>query len=447
MNGLWAYQALAAWLTLPCASLAPLGGRWSRRLAEGFPHFLGRLPRWPATPGTEDQGRVWVHGVSVGESLVAFAVLAGLKARRPGCRVGFTTTHPDVIGMARRRSEPSAVAYFPLDLLPVMERAMARWRPDLVVIVETDFWPGMAEVCRRHGIPLALVNGRISEKHQRFWSMVPAAARAMFASFAHFGVQTPTDRLRLVRMGADPEKIHVLGNIKVETSLGSGSSPAPPLAEWAAGCAVLVFGSLHPFEFSALLPEIVRLVKDPRVRVIVAPRKISLAEAWSRDLAAQGLHVSLRTRFREGEPDCGFSGNDCQILVLDTMGELAGLYALARVAVIGGTLDPAVGGHNPLEALKMGVPVIMGAWHRNFQDLVNELVPTGGVRVVETAAGVGAAVQEELTVPLPVRTERLAAARQVLSRHAGALEATLDAIETLLDHPTWRDASRPSRRG
>lgn len=426
-SGAWlGYQWLFGAAFLAGAGAVPWLVRRSVRVATGFREYLGGLPRPPAGP------LVWVHGVSLGESLVAFALMEKIRRESPGWRIGFTTTHPDVMTLVQRKKLAEVAGYAPLDAACFVWRALRRWRPRLVVISETDLWPGLAVVARALQVPVVLVNGRISQKHEAFWRRVPGLAAALWSGFRCLGVQSETDRARLLSMGAPASAIKVLGNIKVDLVPARSPEGLAAARQWRGERPLIVLGSLHPSEFEGLLPVIERLVKQEGCRVLVAPRAVTNAVAWAGRLQARGVSVGRRSAVDGWAPTH-------QVMLLDTVGELAALYALATVAFVGGTLDPVVGGHNPLEVIAHRVPLVVGPHVRNFADLISELREAGGVAVAPEAAAVGTAIAGLMTDPAAA-AQQVDQAQAVIARHRGALDRTMALLRPFLSLPTAEQA-------
>lgn len=419
------YQAAFGLALMGTAAVAPLLAGRARRIREGLQEYFGGLPCPPDGP------LVWVHGVSMGESAVAGALMDGLKKCAPHLRLGFTTTHPDVLATERRRKRADVAGYFPLDTWPGMARAFDRWKPAMAIVSETDFWPVFSQICRMRKIPLVLANGRISDKLHRFYTAFPAFGRAVFEPFTLLAVQSETDARKLREMGALPERICVTGNAKADLVAPAGTTAAHQTAEWAGTSRLLVFGSLHPLEFDVFLPIFKRIcAEEPDCRLLVAPRNISHVPAWEERLRAAGIRAVRRSALGEASATC----RDATVMLLDTMGELASLYGLSAGAFVGGSLDPSVGGHNPLEVLNQGVPLVMGPHVRNFADLVGELVAAGAMRQAETA-GQTYEILIDISRGVETRTALRNAAEDVLKRHRGALSRTLEHLFPLLPCP------------
>lgn len=428
IGALGLYQWLFAGVLGGAAGVAPWLERRIPRVTEGFHEYFGALPKAPDGP------LIWVHGVSLGESLVAGAVMSEIRRRFPGFRLGFTTTHPDVLATARKRSWADVAGYFPLDFAPAMSRAFARWRPRLVIVSETDFWPVFSALCRRHQVPLILANGRISFKLERFYRHMPGLGKLIFGAFTRLLVQTSADADRLSRMGAGPESIEVAGNLKVD--LVPAASPLEAgnaIRSWKGRKSLLLFGSLHPSEFTSFEPVFVELARRPHLCLLIAPRNLANVESWAKRLSELGLSTGRRSSLNASSDAC----DKPSVVFLDTMGELAGLYAFADAAFVGGSLDSAVGGHNPLEPLLQGVPTVMGSRVRNFADLCDELSAAGGLTLVDDAGAVQTAFEGILADPCEADRRRRAV-EKVLARHRGALAKTLAVIEE-----TLKNSARP----
>ncbi|MFZ5949070.1 MAG: 3-deoxy-D-manno-octulosonic acid transferase [Candidatus Rifleibacteriota bacterium] len=411
-----AYQVLAGATALLGAGSVPVLRRYFNRIDEGFSDYLGTVKKPPKVPS------IWVHGVSMGESLVAIGFASELRRLFPQMSLVFTSTHPDVIKNVKKRQIADVVAYFPLDTLVTMGRAFERFRPAAVFVAETDFWPIFSHNCARRGVPLMLVNGRISSKIAEFYRHAAGLAEVVFGAFTLFVVQTRLDRERLENIGVSPDKIKVVGNVKADLSGMGKPADLASVKKWQGTRRLVVFGSLHPAEFAMLLPVFKKLAAK-NVAVLVAPRNIALIDEWQRVLIDAGLGAARRSaQSNEGsEP----------FMLLDTMGELASAYSLADAAVVGGSIDVKVGGHNPLEVMEQRVPLLLGPNTRNFADVVEQLQVEDGVRICSDADQFLAGIEGFLNNPGLAATtaER---AFQVLQKNRGALAATLELAKKLI---------------
>lgn len=385
-----------------------------KRVREGFDDYLGNVQ----IPEKNGKPVLWIHGVSMGESMVAIGFAKELKKLYPESIILFTTTHPDVIADVEKRKIADAVAYFPLDNYRSMERIFRRWKPDAVFVAETDFWPEFSYHCSQKNIPLMLINGRISSKIATFYKRAKGIAEIVFGSFSSFAVQSQVDADRLMDIGVKPEKIHVLGNMKADFTHTSQVN-LDSVSEWRRGRKTVVFGSLHPEELEILKPLFADLAKE-NIATIIAPRNIALAESWSKEVAESGITVAKKSEIK-----------DSQVLILDTIGELASVYKLSDISFVGGSLDrDKTGGHNPLEVLQQGVPLLMGPYYRNFTDIVEQLKAKGGISIVKDADQSFAEIKRILA-DVEAKNNMVVVGNSVLESNKGVLANTIELVKSL----------------
>jgi 3-deoxy-D-manno-octulosonic-acid transferase len=351
-------------------------GKYRKGLAER----LGRVPSRLELPGGQEPA-IWVHAVSVGEVLAVAGLVEELRRRFPRHRIFISTTTDTGQALARQRFGEANVFYFPMDFVFAIRPYVRALRPRLVVVAETEFWPNFMRLAHAGGARIAVVNARISDrswpKYRRFRGLL----RRLLANVDLFLAQTPEDAARLRDIGAEPERIHVSGNLKFDIP-----APVPPAIveslrkSIAANGAhpVLVCGSTVDGEEPLLLKAFENLlVQHPRAVMVLAPRRPERFSA----VAALLEHMSIRFFRRSewsGEPLAG------GVVLLDTIGELAALYALADVAFVGGSLVPH-GGHNILEPAQHGVAIVVGNHTENFRDIVSLFQSRDAVRIVGPA--------------------------------------------------------------
>ena len=234
----------------------------------------------------------------------------------PNSTILFTTTHPDVVKDVKKKEIADSIAYFPLDNYRSMNRLFNRWRPDAVFVSETDFWPEFSNQCRQRNIPLMLINGRISSKITSFYTHAKGLSEVVFGAFSAFAVQTRSDADNLLEIGVPLDKIHILGNMKADFT-HTNQVNLSDMSTWLNGRKLVVFGSLHPEEFEFLRPVFKKLASD-KIAVIIAPRNITLADSWVNELNKDGINSSKKTELKDSE-----------IIILDTIGELASVYKLS----------------------------------------------------------------------------------------------------------------------
>ena len=351
-------------------------GKYSKGLAER----LGRLPSRLQLP-KEQEPAIWVHAVSVGEVLAVAGLVEELQRRFPEHRIFISTTTDTGQALARKRFGEASVFYFPMDFAFAIRPYLRALRPRMVVIAETEFWPNFLRLAHASGARIAVVNARISDRSWPSYRRFRGLLRRLLANVDLFLAQTTEDAARLRDIGAAPERVRVTGNLKFDVP-----APAPPaivesvrksIAATGAG-PVLVCGSTVEGEESLLLKAFENLlVQHPRAVMILAPRHPERFAAVAALLEQMSIRF-LRRSLWNGEPLT--SG----VLLLDTIGELAALYALADIAFVGGSLVPR-GGHNIIEPAQHGVATVVGNHTENFRDIVSLFQSRDAVRIVGPA--------------------------------------------------------------
>jgi len=369
---------------------------------------------------------VWIHAVSVGEVLSLQSLVRELKARHPDWDIGFSCLTPTGFRMAEARiADADFRFYVPFDFASSVRRVFRRLRPNLLVLAESEFWPRMLKEARRRGCPVLSVNGRVSPRTYRRLLRFRRPALRLLGGVDRFLVQTGTDAARLAAVGLPADRVQVAGNLKCETRLPE--FPERRVRELrgelgiAPGARILVAGSVHRGEEGPLLRAFAaaRRTRDD-IRLVLAPRHPDKFPDVSREPAAAPFRVRRRTALAAGEP--------WDILILDTIGELARFYALADAAFIGGSLI-AWGGQNLLEPAFYARPIFFGPHMENFADLAESFIRGGGAAVVETSGEIEAMFAFRDPGLLARRGK---AAKAILDSLQGATERTMAAIESFL---------------
>lgn len=399
--------------------------------------YLGSLrERFGAVDvGPSDRPTLWIHAVSVGETLAVEPFVRAAVARLAGWRVVVSTTTATGQRVARDRFPELEVFTFPLDLPVVVGRALDRVRPAAVCLVETEIWPNFLAACRERGVPVAIVNGRLSDNSFRGYARARGLLASVLADVSAFLMQSAGDADRIRRLGAPADRVSVSGNLKYDVDLsGLEARLAPRREEVSAafglpdGRPLAVAGSTAPGEEALLAEALVLMRERPELagaRLLVAPRHPERFDEAERAFADRGLRVARRTRpERAGEAD---------VLLLDSIGELAAVYALADAVFVGGSLVPR-GGHNVIEPALYARPVVVGPHTENFRQIVADFSAAGAV--IRLAHGSGA---RELADALgSLLADRGEAARlgalgaEVLEANRGATARTLDAVVALV---------------
>jgi 3-deoxy-D-manno-octulosonic-acid transferase len=412
--------------------------------------LAGRLGRVPAELRAAVAGRqvVWVHAVSVGEVLAATRLVAELEAALgEGWAIVVSTTTATGQGLARERFGAGGVGagrafYYPLDFAWAVRAYLDAIQPKLLVLMESELWPRMLVECRRMGIPVAVVNARVSDRSFARGMRVRAVWRRVLGMVGLFLAQSEEDARRLVAMGARAESVRVVGNLKYDVRAARESRVAELIKEAAGGRPIVVAGSTVASIERGVDSEEAQVVygwmkgAEPSGAVLViAPRHPErFEEVWKIAFDFPALRATdlLAGKHRENAvqrtyPD-GESLETMDIILLDTIGDLAAVYGIAEVAYVGGSMIDR-GGHNPLEPAQFGVPVVMGASYHNFREVVGKMVAADAIRIIEDELELETALAELLTNRGEARAmgER---GRRVFEEQQGA---TARAVEALVE--------------
>lgn len=376
-------------------------------------------------PGTDRQGPTfWLHALSVGEITSAIPLLRGIEKRWPESTivVSVATQAGHSVASSLLQHTRALLIDGPMDAFPVVSYFIRSIRPDYFIMVETDFWPNLLYGLKRKGIHSILVNGRISRKSMSRYCKFRFFFRQMFNLFDQLCLQTQTDQKNLEQLGILPEKLHTLGNLKFDTlQVATGKKNKDLLALLPAEGPVLIAGSTHRGEESLIIPVYCRLrLKHPNLQLILAPRQPQRAPEIQILAEQAGLQVILRSNKRLQFGD---------IFLLDTLGELNTFYALADIAVVGGSIV-AAGGHNPIEPASLGIPVLFGPHMEDFEEISALLLQRGGA--VEFFDEVNLYTQLDRLLSNP--DQRIAmgtAAMNTIGMHQGVVASHLDLLQRL----------------
>ena len=396
-------------------------GKYRAGLAERLGRVPERILRRPP------QGCIWVHAVSVGEVLAVGKLAEGLAARHPERRLLVSTTTVTGQKLARERFGEENVFFFPLDLSFSVGNYVRALRPALVVLAETEFWPNFLRVAHSEGARIAVVNARVSDRSFPRYRRLRFVWRRVLRRIEVFLAQSEMDAKRLVEIGAPVERVRVAGNLKFDIA-APASKPVVEMLRTAFARSgvdqVLVAGSTVEGEEALLLDAFRSLLKShPRTTLVLAPRHPERFESVAGFLLGSGLGFIRRSRMT-GQESCAGA-----VILLDTIGELAALYALASVAFVGGSLVPR-GGHNILEPAQHGVPIVTGPHTENFRDIVN-VFSRAGALCVETPESLNAGLLRLLDDPV-ARRDLGQRASEVFRAQSGATARVLEALEALL---------------
>jgi len=331
---------------------------------------------------------VWLHGSSVGEVSSIGPVVAELRERLPDA--GILVTTMTVTGRRRAAKELTGVEALvvPLDFLPAVRRFVAGVRPSTLIIGETEIWPNLVSETRRAGVPLVLVNGRISGKSHPRYRLVKPLFEYLLGHFDLLLMRTETDAERIVDLGAPPDRVIVTGNTKFDIL------PKPLSAESRAAVRrelgidpsrlVITIGSARTGESEIVLDAVRSKLADLRPLVVIAPRHMNLVAQIEDLCGAQGLDFTTVS----GDSPYGRASRETQVLIIGRMGRLLDIYAISDISIVGGTFKP-LGGHNPLEPASQGTVILVGPHIQNITDDIDYLVSEGAARVTDESALAG----------------------------------------------------------
>ena len=404
------------------AAAALPGGVALLALRPGLRHGLGeRLGARPPAPA----GCVWVHGASVGEVGAATRLLDGLAARGVAVAASAMTVPGRDLLRRMRPDVPCALA--PLDHPWCVAAAFRRVPASLLVLVETELWPSWILGARERGVASAVVSARLSDRSFPRYRRAAPLLRPVLRALAAVGARSEADAARFVELGVPPSRVEVTGDLKLDPPRDA-PAPAPDLAPLVGDVPLVVAGSTHAGEEAAAL-DALDAARDAGLRaaLVLAPRHPERFEEAARLVLARGRRLRRRSRLEPGRLADG------DVLLLDSIGELAGLYAAAAVAFVGGTLA-AVGGHSPIEPAQAGRAPLFGPHTANVRDVAALLLAADAAVRVPDAAGLAAAVVAALRDPAAAaaRGGRAAAA---LAPHRGATERTLALLARLRATP------------
>jgi 3-deoxy-D-manno-octulosonic-acid transferase len=373
---------------------------------------------------------IWIHAVSVGEVLAVSCLVKTLDAALPGYRIVVSTTTRTGQELARERFGEERVFYCPLDLPWAVRAWLNALQPRLFVLAETEFWPNLLSGCFRRKIPVAVVNARISDRSWPRYRRLRWLWRPFLSRLSRVLAQSQADAERLKTIGCLPECVTVAGNLKFDVRAAELSDATRLLKALAGQLRLIVAGSTLEGEEAALLEAWPRLLQaDPQLAMVLAPRHPERFAAVATLLEKSGFSWTRRSDWRSTREDSLQPLNSGQIVLLDTIGELASVYSLALVAFVGGSMVPA-GGHNPLEPAQFGVPIVMGPHFANFRAITKDLLAHQALRISATedlaATLIGLLRDPQAATAMGGR------ARQVFEQQSGATERCVVALRELL---------------
>ncbi len=426
-----AYNTL---LTLGAVGTVPLwgaliGGRRKHR-AGWVQKVTGNIPVRDPSSGRA----IWYHAVSLGEVMASLPLMNALSDALPAVSLWISTVTPTGQSTARSRVPRAAgTFYFPFDHPCIVDRVIRRLRPGLFITMETEIWPNCVWGLRRRGVPVVLVNGRISNGSFTWYRRFRFFFRDVLACFDLLCVQSELAAERLCAIGAPPGRIVVTGNMKFDQEL-----PQPVDRRWwrqelglGQEGPVLVAGSTHRGEEEMILGAFGRLrASFQGLQLVLAPRAPERFDEVERLIRGAGLRVLRRSLAKTANPQ-----HPPEVVLLDSIGELARVYGVAQAGFVGGSMVPH-GGHNPLEVAAHGCPVLFGPHMENFPEIAAMLLRAGGAREVSDKGGLFEALRDILAHREKAHEMGAAAYRTLISQR-GAVKRTMDALIPFLERARW----------
>lgn len=381
----------------------------------------------PPAAGT----RIWLHAVSVGEVNLIAALARRLRERHADLDLVISTTTATGYELALKRFPPERVFYCPLDFTWAVRRTLRTVRPNALVLAELELWPNLIRIARQSGIPVAVINGRLSEASHRGYRRFRWIVAPTFARLSLVAAQGQTYASRFADLGTDPAVIHVTGSTKFDDAPrcrdSEGVAHFRRLVAAREEHAIFVAGSTQAGEETVVLRVYAELAAAfPQLRLIIVPRHAERFDAVAAEIDRFGLECRRRSELHSPADQW----DERTVVLVDSIGELRSWWGLARVAFVGGSLGNR-GGQNMLEPAGYGAAVCFGPNTRNFRDIVAELLAADAARVVHDAETLRGFVAEMLR-DRQTADRKGAAAQAVIARHRGATDRTIDHLQAIL---------------
>ena len=402
-----------------------------------------RLGYLPIALNLDQEPSIWIHAVSVGETLTVKALIADLRAQYPRLRIFLSTTTIAGQQVAKKNLQVDGVFYFPFDWTFTVRRTLAVVKPRLFVMMETEIWPNLLRECRERGIKTVVINGRISAKSYPRYRLVRPLFRRVLADIDRFCMQSDESARRIIDLGADPARVTVTGSLKFDSlptsALVSHGRPRELVLRYfrvPPARVVLVAGSTMKQEDAAVLRAFARIRSiTPGALLVVAPRQRERFDEVERLARDEGFSVARRSNLAvDADPRA-------DVVVLDTFGELAQVYQIATVVFVGGSLAD-YGGHNILEPAIFGKPIVFGPHMHNFREIADTFLTNHAAVQVQSERELEEALRN--LVADPVRRAALgAAARALVETNRGAKDKTMAVVSELM--PATGGVVRPFR--
>ncbi len=397
-------------------------------------YWIGLDERFGFGTALGDARSIWLHAVSLGEMSAAAPLVRALRSRYPGAPVVLTTATP--AGRARAATlfgEDADIRFLPYDTPGSVRRFLKRIRPGVCIIMETELWPNLLRACARRNLPVVLASARLTAKSVDRYRRARDLFRGVFTQKVLVAAQTAEDAARFVEIGAAQAQVLVVGNVKFDMEFDAHTIEQGRRLRLVFGSErfAWVAGSTHPGEDEAVLNAHKRLLSNnPRALLLLAPRHRDRFGAVATLLKSSGLSYQLRSESGTDAVALAVALAQAQVLLVDTLGELAAMYAAADVAFVGGSLVPA-GGHNLLEPAALGLPVLSGPHQANNKEIAAIMFSSGAATQVKDPIELGDAVVR-LSGDEFARKRMGDAGMQVVAANRGSVATLVRIMEPLL---------------
>ena len=384
---------------------------------------------------------VWIHAVSLGEVLAVVPLVKALQKRYPDWSfLVSTVTETGREAVEQRLSGVAEHCYLPLDFPWAVKAYVEKCRPSVFLFVETELWPNLLKCFSRYGIPTVLINGRLSSRSFRRYRLIKGFMTEMLSFVNCCLMQSERDAQRIRELGAPPDRVYRTGNMKFDQDLESQSLELPQMTRSVLGLVegeeLIVAGSTHSEEEDQLLQCYQRLYQAvPTSVLLLAPRHIERVESVEAKVHAHNLDSVKRSDMKNGDAGPPKPGAP-RVIILDTRGELAQVYALGRVAFVGGTLVP-IGGHNLLEPAQWGTPVFFGPYTDHCTEVVELLVQSGGGVQVQDADELFTKILQAFQDP-SITQQMGSAAGRVVKENQGVVNRNLELLGSFMEERNTR---------
>ncbi len=411
--------------------------RWLREKF-GLFHSQFRTSQSPHPPFIKggQGGIIWVHAVSVGEVMAAVPLLKRLKHRYPSKGIVLSTITDTGQKVAKERSpEGTTIVYLPFDISSILNSVLKRSRPEILIVIETELWPNMLRVFKENGIPVILLNGRISENSYKGYKKISFFMKTVLSNVDFFGMQEKIYAERVQSFGIDRSRVLDLGNLKFDTQ------PPTQIPQWTEKIQgpVIVAGSTHEGEEALITSVYTKLKKEfPGLNLIIAPRHPERFKEVEEMLESTKISFIKRSSL-----SVNYSGQDPihgALILLDSIGELSAVYGISTIAIIGKSFR-GYGGQNPLEPAFWGKPILCGPHMENFPVIGDFYREGAAVEVSED--GLYTKLKEMLVSPEKIKKIG-SKAQQLYRKNTGAVDRSLEILSRYISNDKKSSAQKNS---